>query len=108
MRLITRKGKATLVAAQWYRNYYRNYQWMKPNLHLGGPEAKYAELLVLGDNPDPDEVDRIIGNTSWTECRCDECNKAFEQVVQVGDEPDYESSTAKMCKGCLKAALKLL
>ena len=40
--------------------------------------------------------------------RCDNCGQCREAVVEVGEEPDYESNTASMCEECLEAALALL
>lgn len=66
--------------------------------------ATYHALLALGPTPDPDEVDRIIGNGSWTSNHCDECGEAAD-TVQVGQPPDYESRTADLCEPCVRRAL---
>lgn len=39
---------------------------------------------------------------------CDECCEKADNVVQIGEEPDYESSTAKICEPCLRKALALI
>src|SRR5690348_10271210 len=63
-----------------------------------------AELAAL----DPDTVDRavvdeIIGNDSWTGLKCNECGDPDnDAVVQVGEEPDYESATAYLCLTCVE------
>lgn len=31
------------------------------------------KLKLLGENPNPDTIDQIFGNTIWTETQCDEC-----------------------------------
>jgi len=38
---------------------------------------------------------------------CHECDARVD-VVQVGQEPDYESATANVCLVCLKKAVALL
>jgi len=53
------------------------------------------------------DVEDIIGNTTWTKLRCDECEQEVDAVVEVGEEPTYESSTARLCKGCLQKAVAL-
>jgi hypothetical protein len=108
MYLITRQLLASQAAQRWYGQYYRNGRWYESNSYLGSPEEKYAAMLVLGDSTTPEAINAIIGNDSWTSCICDDCGQKVEAVVSCGQEPDYDSSTAKMCKGCLKAALKLL
>lgn len=98
MLLITRKSKANEAAKRWAKQY--------PPDRWPDKQDILRQLVELGDNCDPDEVDKIIGNSSWTQTKCDEC-KSDEgvDVVQLGEEPDYESSTATICKSCLRKAL---
>jgi hypothetical protein len=53
-------------------------------------------------------VNKIIGNSSWTSLRCDECLAYVGEIIQVGEEPDYESATACLCSVCLRKAYQLL
>ncbi len=39
---------------------------------------------------------------------CSECNKESWDIVEIGQPPDYDSSTAYICEKCLKEALKLI
>lgn len=98
MKVISRTGKAMNVARDWYNTYHGG--------RLGwryGPdkEAIYEKLVALGDDPDPDAVDIAIGNKSWTHCICNECGNSVEYVIQVGQEPDYDSATASICYSCI-------
>lgn len=52
-------------------------------------------------------IDAAIGNESWTPIRCDECSQDAEVAVEVGEPPDYESSTVVLCVPCLTRALDL-
>lgn len=65
-----------------------------------------AALDALGPNPSPDAVKALwpsaIGLT------CHECERDVEEVVEVGEEPDYESHTARLCGQCLLKTLTLL
>lgn len=54
------------------------------------------------------EVDAIIGNPSWTGLRCDVCHEDCAAIVQLGDEPDYDSTTLDICGECLAAASAIL
>lgn len=54
-----------------------------------------------------ESVNAIIGNSSWTTLRCDDCRSEVDTVIQLGQEPDYESATAEVCVKCLRKALKL-
>jgi hypothetical protein len=104
MLVVSRKTKAAAAVARWeyqYRGSGRLFDGRKPADIL-------KRLKALGDNPDPDAVDAAIGGEGWT-CRpqCDECGEANDVVIQLGQEPDYESATASICPACLKKALEL-
>lgn len=97
MHLITRQSLANSALARWRRQY--------PNGHPNGNIATALERL--GPTPNPDAVDAVIGNTSWTSPgSCDECGKAADELVEVGEPPDYESSTARLCVACAVAAVR--
>jgi hypothetical protein len=90
------------VAEKWYAQYHgKNYSEDKA--------TKYLELCKLDpETATPEDVEKIVGNKSWAELsRCHECGGYFEEVVEIGEPPDYESSTAHICKKCLRKALKL-
>lgn len=98
MKLITRQLLANEAARKWLKQYDFE-KW---------PDKKntYQRLLMLGDNPNPDEVDGIIGNGSWTRRpKCSECGKYDVDIVCVGEELDYESLTAYICADCAEEAL---
>lgn len=102
MRLIKREELAKGVADRWYETYL---DWRGVWLFGDDKRAIYANLIALGSNPSADDVDAAIGNDSWTQCRCNECSQCFEVVIEVGEKPDYESATAKLCKRCVTNAL---
>lgn len=54
-----------------------------------------------------EDIASIIGNSSWTDIQCDECNCLVKAAVQLGHEPDYDSATAMICFDCLEKALAL-
>lgn len=66
-------------------------------------------LEKLGLPIQPETVEAIIGNRSWTRIyKCDECGTEEPPlVVQLGEGPDYESSTANVCLRCLEVAVTL-
>lgn len=98
MRIVSRASKAVKAADSWYNTYYdKRTGW----LYGDEKRVKFEELAALGQEPDPDDVDRIIGNSSWTSTNCDECGSKPEFVVMVGEEPNYESNTAFICAQCI-------
>lgn len=47
-------------------------------------------------------ITKITGS-SWTATTCDICKKHGEfDIIQLGDEPDYESSTVNVCLLCIE------
>ena len=101
--LVTRQILANGVAARWAAQYARGSATPRHNDVLN-------RLLALPIPADPDEVDRIIGNGSWTRVpTCSQCgNEHASAVVVVGEIRDYESSTAILCGDCLSRSLALL
>jgi hypothetical protein len=101
----SRQRLANMVAERWLKAYLKDDQWM--HIKSGNSQDKYIKLKELGDNPDPDEVDKIIGNESWTRVQCDNCNGKFETAVWIGEKLYYESRTALVCLQCLNDAIDL-
>jgi hypothetical protein len=86
------------VAAAWRRQYPRDFERIHERLCAIDVETATAA-----------DVEAIIGNRSWTIVpRCHGCGLGAELVVEVGEEPDYESSTATLCESCLRDALATL
>jgi hypothetical protein len=102
MKLITRQSKVKPAIELFFKNYPHYANKYGP---FYTPE-RYNAVKALGDNPTADEVAEVL-NFSWVQCICNECNKECESVVQVGQEPDYESSTARLCKECLYKAFDI-
>lgn len=98
---ITRRTLAAEAAKHWRKQYGDN----------AGPDktAIQRALERLGENPAPDDVDKAIGNQSWTRVpNCDGCDKENPRsVVRVGQKSDYESNTAFLCAQCLQEAVGL-
>jgi len=111
MKLITRLARAAMAEKRWYEQYAKTESsWESASVWTSDKRTKRQihELLVsFGSNPSAEDVNSAIGNTSWTDCNCDECGKSVESLVQIGEEPNYESCTAEVCFPCLKKALKL-
>ena len=100
MRIITRQTLANVCADSWKGQYK---SWPE-----GSDKLEIAEKLTsLGSCPDPDQVDEVIGNTSWTRTRCDECGSVNIPVMELGEDLNYESCTANICRSCLIAALEM-
>ena len=92
MIVLTRRICADQAASRWVNQY--------PDSRLGTRRA----LRALGASPDPDEIDRIVGNDSWTKPPlCDECGGESPAVVKIGDVAHY-GATAWICIDCIHEA----
>lgn len=100
MRLITTRSSIKAVPDMWDRQYKntKNKQHIITGIRLRSLDLETCT---------PDDIAVIIGNKSWTHLCCDECENDVNAVVELGQEPDYESRTARVCLDCVKNALSL-
>jgi hypothetical protein len=67
------------------------------------------ELLALKpETVTASNVSEIIGNDWCHKRECNECGNQTWDIVEIGEPPDYESSTARVCLDCLKKAVHLI
>jgi len=109
MEVVTRWARAAAAARSWHEA----YDWQPADYRLADgrdPHEVARRLDALGESPHPDDVDRVVGNPSWTEVlKCDECGREnLPAVVRVGEEPAYDASYCYLCGMCLIHALNLL
>jgi hypothetical protein len=80
--------------------------WTKQYSQAGVRERqqkKTEELQKLPANKRTREnIDRIIGNNSWTCLNCDLCGSDVERVVRIGENPDYDARWQDVCQDCLQ------
>jgi hypothetical protein len=101
MKLITERSLIRGVAKRWREQY------------PAGRDEKRDEIFIRLSALNKEaataaEVSQIVGNASWTEVpTCDECGERSHVLVEIGQEPDYESSTATICVTCLHQAVLL-
>jgi hypothetical protein len=91
------------VADEWRDRWcYGNGAW-ESDSH----ETKWRRLAALPGGATKRQVDDVIGNSSWTDVHhCNECGSGHPRiVVRLGEEPDYDSSTAHVCIDCIRKAL---
>ncbi len=110
MKAFTQRDVIKQVTAKWERQ-YEGQMDSTGYLYPGGKGDKtrgetLKQLQALDLNTcTAKEVNDIIGNESWTRMNlCDECGKQPNVLVQVGNEPDYDSHTAWLCLNCLSNA----
>ena len=93
MRLVqTKQERVAGVAEHWNKQYANDHR-----------------TAFLRTAKTPQEVAAIIGNDSWTRVEdCDDCGMDESAVVMVGQEPDYDSATAYLCKLCVEKLVQLM
>lgn len=99
MRVITSHEKAAVAADKWFDQYYNGGNWH--GLNGSTTKTTYQKLRDLGKNPDPDKVNEVIGNTSWTTVDCETCGMRCTRWLAVHTEA-YK--TFNICEKCLSAA----
>lgn len=110
--LSTLRDRIRAVPKRWRKQYETSPYWTKP-FSWGRPAREVAEALEALDTAtcsaaDIDAVMGIANGHSWCAVSCNGCEKSVhDDVVFVGDEPDYESSSATLCVSCLREALAL-
>lgn len=102
MKLINKKDILDSVVDRYKTAYPRDRE-----LWGGKRSGDILSQLQALDVMTESDAKRIIGNDSWTSLRCNECEQEVNAVVQLGEEPDYESRTACICFDCLEKAMQL-
>ncbi len=103
MNILTQRGAVRQIVTRW------KAAMVGASDTYGSPDqrsrkAVLAQLEALDlELATPHQVAEIIGNGSWTRLPgCSECREGdYQTVIQIGEEPDYESETAYICPKCL-------
>ena len=101
MVLITTRSKILKIGSKFPDMEKTDY-WKKRTAQLDA--LKRLDLNTATKS----QVDDLIGNRSWTTLYCAECGEEVDAVMQLGEPPDYESSTTEICHECLGKAIKLI
>lgn len=107
MKVITRRDLIRNICEKWYRCYwvatYGIDEWIHPE-----SEEIYKKLLALDlETCSVEDVDAIIGNSTWTQLHCDECDKNVDKVVLIGI-CDEDRDVPQYCSQCILKAVELL
>lgn len=102
MEIIIKKDKIKTVAKRWKEQYYSEGRWTSLAKSFNETSKQIYEKLLKAKTEK--EIIEIIGNSSWTENICDECNNDFDKLIMF---IAYEE-TIKVCKDCLKKAIAKL
>lgn len=82
---------AAEAASRWHEQ-YKNWKHDAEKMQVG------KALDALGPKPAAADVNRVIGNDSWTRVRCDACRKNVALVVSFSTD----EGGASLCRRCLR------
>ncbi len=102
MQILERSKIIDLIPKRYKEQYVVDNKWQKCCFGLEEDHEAHYNLLLTATTRE--RIDEIIGNTSWTDNICIECNGDFEKVIRIGQESDFESATY-LCIECVKRAL---
>lgn len=100
MNLVTKQILIDEVCFRWAQQYYTNGEWR----YGYDKEDIYHKLQSLGDKKTEESIAEVIGNSSWTQLICNECNRDSERVVVMS----CEEYAFYLCLKCINKAGKLL
>lgn len=102
-----RQKLANNAAKRWRGTYYeKDNKWYQFQDSRKTSEQTWLALLSLGKNPDPDKIDSIIDNPSWTHHTyrsCASCSNPIENGVEIG----ITNQSYNLCIVCIEEAYKL-
>ena len=106
MRKITKRQKIKGVSDRWDKQYKKHSgdSYWKKQLDTGDKLRKLDLNKVSAK-----VVNEIIGNNSWTQLICDECEKDKPFLIRFLEryEDEYECNSCDVCKDCLNKAIEL-
>mgnify|MGYP000947249312 FL=1 len=98
MRVLTRDIQAKTAAERWFEQHFNSGRWYSADA------ARVYERLCTAKTAD--EVEAIIGNTSWTQPGdCAECEQDFPLLIAIGRAGAMVNREQNYCPACLRAAL---
>jgi len=103
MFLITLDKTIRGVAGAWHDQYPNdnpNYDLDEDKRIIGNKLSALDTSYKVGYLTLKEQVDKIIGNSTWTTLMCEECGKEVEALVEF-------DGTMSVCKECLQNALGL-
>jgi len=100
MKIITEREMIRDVPKRWDAQYPDDFK-------RAGSKDISAKLHALDLNTaTPHHISNIIGNDSWVDNQCDECEKRFPVLVILAK--DYSESEFRLCLHCAQNIVHVL
>ena len=97
--LLTKQHLVNTVDDRWKKQYYLNSSW---NYYGEDKFEKYEDLVNLGKIKNTEDVDKIIGNSSWTRLICNHCSKDVDAVFIFGTNEE----SSYVCEDCVNISIE--
>lgn len=91
-------ARARRVAEEWKSQYFNRakQEWMQIII-IGDTKNIYDQIIKLGEYPDPEDIEEIIGNDSWTKTECHICRTENCPVAVIDTDEEFFISICKTC-----------
>jgi hypothetical protein len=104
----TLRDEIRSVPDRWREQYYVRHGRSWSDTLSGSSKSVWKRLKALDlETASPEDVEKIIGNRSWTTLECDQCGREVDAVVEVGQSQGRDSRTADICADCIRKAADL-
>lgn len=100
MKILTKQQHVNRVAEHWKSAYFKNGKW-----EYDGRDKIYDRIKKLGDNPCSKDIDKIIGNDSWTSMWCDNCDGGNDIIFSFCMDGYHHCSICDKCIDKIKSAM---
>ena len=97
--LLTKQHLVNIVDDRWKKRLYSIASW---DYYGEDKIEKYEKLVNLGKSKNPEDVDKIIGNSSWTRLICNHCNSDVDAVFIFG----IAEYSLYVCEDCVNIAVE--
>lgn len=97
--------EANSATRRWHLKYsnYCDRGWFSE-----GMKKVYALLQELGPTPAPAAVNAAIGNSTWTDLRCENCKEYVETAVSFESDNFDEYGPTLLCRTCIGSMHRLI
>lgn len=102
MKVLRKRDHLDSVPDRWRRQYANLFDRYPEKVEISLKLDKLEKGVFSAQ-----DVEYIIGNKSWTEHECDLCEKDYETLIRIGDDPDHDARWLDVCEGCLRKALHM-
>lgn len=106
MKLLTRQTVAD-GAAEFWRKRIEESKSANSGRYAQSDFDIWSKITELGEHPDPDAVDAIIGNVRWTYLYCSCCGNPVAEAVRMREGIAFEEENIDLCRDCIGVAQSL-